>query len=170
MRRGTLRLWKIFFLLNNHLLFFTFFLLFLLHTQTTDYSNLGNSIQIPSWNDILLFIVLENQLWDINSSHSDMLSRKKISHFGCKHDFSLDACLGSWWNLWVYFSEKKSVQSVCNCPQNMIKSLGKKEGELAGFKEQLQQANLALKSSEEALEVWLLNLRLEYFTSLLWVN
>ena len=49
----------------------------------------------------------------------------------------------------------------------MIKSLGKKEGELAGFKEQLQQANLALKSSEEALEVWLLNLRLEYFTSLL---
>ena len=42
---------------------------------------------------------------------------------------------------------------VCDFPQNMIKSLGKKEGELAGFREQLQQANLALKCSEEALEV-----------------
>ncbi|XP_076436718.1 uncharacterized protein LOC143276177 isoform X2 [Babylonia areolata] len=36
--------------------------------------------------------------------------------------------------------------------ENMIKSLGKKEGELAGFREQLQQANQALKRSEEALE------------------
>ena len=44
---------------------------------------------------------------------------------------------------------------MCDFPQNMIKSLGKKEGELAGFREQLQQANLALKRSEEALEVWL---------------
>ena len=42
---------------------------------------------------------------------------------------------------------------VCDFPQSMIKSLGKKEGELAGFREQLQQANLALKRSEEALEV-----------------
>lgn len=35
----------------------------------------------------------------------------------------------------------------------MIKSLGKKEGELAGFREQLDLANQALRRSEEALEV-----------------
>ena len=35
----------------------------------------------------------------------------------------------------------------------MIKSLGKKEGELEGIREQLQQANQALQKSEEALEV-----------------
>ena len=34
----------------------------------------------------------------------------------------------------------------------MIKSLGKKEGELAGFREQLELANSALARSEEALE------------------
>nr|KAG5710593.1 hypothetical protein BaRGS_013239 [Batillaria attramentaria] len=43
--------------------------------------------------------------------------------------------------------------SVANADaENMIRSLGKKEGELAGFRDQLQQANQALKRSEEALE------------------
>ena len=37
--------------------------------------------------------------------------------------------------------------------QNLIKSLGKKEGELEGFQDQLRKAMDALNKSEEAVEV-----------------
>lgn len=48
-----------------------------------------------------------------------------------------------------------------NTAENLIKSLGKKEGELAGFQEQLSRAMEALNKSEEAVEALQAQLRAE---------
>lgn len=49
--------------------------------------------------------------------------------------------------------EKLSSDCADFSPQNLLRTLGKKEGELEGFKELLNKAETALRQSEDAVQV-----------------
>lgn len=108
----------------------------------------SNSI-VPQWTSGLNGILSDgNQNWTINlfreSDLEDKWSMELIEERLTLEKLT-DDCGGGSQRLTDYCDDV--------FPQNLLKNLGKKEGELEGFKELLNKAETALRQSEDAVQV-----------------
>lgn len=108
----------------------------------------SNSID-PQWSSGLNGILSDgNQNWTINlfreSNLEDKWSMELIEERLALEKLTED-CRGGSQRLTDYCDDV--------FPQNLLKNLGKKEGELEGFKELLNKAETALRQSEDAVQV-----------------
>lgn len=108
----------------------------------------SNSI-VPQWTSGLNGILSDgNQNWTINLFRESDLEDKwnmELIEERLTLEKLTDDCGGGSQRLTDYCDDV--------FPQNLLKNLGKKEGELEGFKELLNKAETALRQSEDAVQV-----------------